>query len=238
MIKPSPLPTQTRRPKNRSIIAIVLAVLLHVVIALVIYFTVFKDKPSSILGSSPIDGASLISTTSVITKDQRASSETAAVKDNIKDTTPQASSLQNNKKTTDANNNLVNKNAAIDQKQSSIIEDTTQGSNIYDSPNQPMKLTANDDAAGFTDSDINNQQSPPEYRLKQTKQYQQLDAEIDKNNEQLAKLIDEVKKRNQSQIQQHQTPKPNASDIKNTPAIESDYPITPITSLSEATNDK
>lgn len=95
----------------------------------------------------------------------------------------------------------------------------------------------------------NNQQSPLEYELKQTEDYQQLDADIDQDNEQLAELIDEVKKRNQSQIQQHQLPQSETNDmatndadanstntknIRPTAQIEYDYPITPITSLSTA----
>lgn len=61
--------------------------------------------------------------------------------------------------------------------------------------------------------------------------YEALDADIDKDNEQLSKLITEVKKRNQSQIQQHQLPNDN---INNQPTVEYGYRITPLTAEKES----
>lgn len=82
------------------------------------------------------------------------------------------------------------------------------------------------------ESTANKPPAQAEYKLKQTQEYQQLDKDIDQDNKQLSKLIDEVKKRNQSQIQQHHLPKAGETPSDNTPRVQHDYPITPITSLS------
>ncbi|WP_435980562.1 hypothetical protein [Psychrobacter sp. DM4] len=66
---------------------------------------------------------------------------------------------------------------------------------------------------------------------KQTQDTQQLDADIEKDNEQLSKLIDEVKKRNQAQIKQHQLPKTTQKPVDSAPDVQHDYVITPITPL-------
>lgn len=68
----------------------------------------------------------------------------------------------------------------------------------------------------------------PEYKLKQTQKYKQLDAEIDKDSEQLSKLINEIKQRNQSQIEEHHLPKTTLKPVNNTATVPHDYPITPI----------
>ncbi len=68
----------------------------------------------------------------------------------------------------------------------------------------------------------------PEYKLKQTQEYQQLDSDIDRDSEQLSKLINEIKQRNQGQIEEHHLPKTTLKPVNNTATVPHDYPITPI----------
>ena len=70
----------------------------------------------------------------------------------------------------------------------------------------------------------------PEYKLKQTQEYKQLDADIDRDSEQLSKLINEIKQRNQSQIEEHHLPKTTLKPVNNIATVPHDYPITPINS--------
>ena len=64
------------------------------------------------------------------------------------------------------------------------------------------------------------------------------DADIDKDADQLSKLIGEVKKYNQSQIQQYQSDKPYNKSVTAAPSVQYDYRITPITSLPAVTDSK
>jgi len=64
------------------------------------------------------------------------------------------------------------------------------------------------------------------------------DADIDKDADQLSKLIGEVKKYNQSQIQQYQTDTPSNKSATATPSVKYDYPITPITSPPSSSANK
>lgn len=105
----------------------------------------------------------------------------------------------------------------------STIQNTTQ----KDAQDRDMKAFKTSD----TGSAIDNQETDANYKLQPSQAYQQLDADIDKESEQLSKLIDEVKQRNQSQIQQHQTPTSETGNLIHTPSLKRDYPIIPINSL-------
>lgn len=235
MTQPLP-PNQAKRQKNKSMMAIVLAVLLHVLIAIILYVAIFNDTPSSTLGSSPFNEQRPISAIATTAEDQPTSSNTLIEPDASKDIAISSAETPNNKKVPDNSDSLVTKNAAIDKKQKSTNDSITQQNNDSYTPNQSANLSTDNKDAALEESTLDNQQNLPEYRLKQTKQYQQLDAEIDKDAEQLSKLIDEVKKRNQQQIKQQQVDAPKAKNTAVAPPTNSvvhDYPITPITPLSE-----
>jgi flagellar basal body-associated protein FliL len=211
-------PIQPRKQKNRSMIAIILAVLLHVLIAVIVYFSIFYNKPSSTEKSLQHTDERPLSI-SIIKEPQQASSDPTV--------TP-----------IDAQNKVANKTATSTHKQKSITQSTTPQSNGSAIVEPSTNLAANNETVVLTESAGNNQQNSPVYTLKQTKEYQQLDTEIDKDNEQLSKLIGEVKRRNQSQIQQHQIEASSTKSTVETPLVQHDYPITPISPLAQSSTNK
>lgn len=214
-----------KRPKDRSSLAIILAVLIHVLVAMVIYFTVFNDKESS-TEDSLLNNNGLIST-SVI-------EENGLIPLDKKDIAAQSSDLQNNKTNTadidmtaNTENNLTNKNTLTAQQPTSIVQNAAQQDGSA-SVEQASRLNDSNNLRTNTDLVLDTQREQPEYTLKQTKEYQQLDADIDKDNERLSKLIGEVKKYNQSQIQQYQIDTPSNKSSTATPSVQYDYPVTPL----------
>lgn len=208
--------------------AIILAVSIHVLVAVVIYFTVFNDEKLSTEDSVLNDNG--LVPTSIIKQDGLTSF------DSEKDIAAQSSDLQTNKSNTadismtvNTEKNLAGKNVVTTQKTKSIVQNEGQkdSSASIDQASRPN-----------TDLVLDTQREPPEYTLKQTKEYQQLDADIDKDADQLSKLIGEVKKYNQSQIQQYQTDTPSNKSATATPSVKYDYPITPITSPPSSSANK
>ena len=203
--------TQLKRLKNYPMIAIVLAVLLSLLLAVIIYFAIFNIRPAAVPEDSKLNDERSIST--FIIKENQSADNNLLVPTDSKDISAQSSKPQDKE----------------------IIKNPPLVKQAADPTNNNTKVR--------TETVDNRQQNQPEHKLKQTKEYQQLDTDIDKDSERLAELIDEVKKRNQSQIQQHQLPQPNTSDtdtndIVPIPQAEYDYPITPITALPTADNSK
>lgn len=235
-LPPNPPIKKPTRTNNQSIIAIILAILLHVLIVAIIYFSIFHNEESprseqlSRSDEQPLPAVIITETKPKSPSDITVLTNKAEVSTN--DSTP-TNQLKTVSQTPIINQKSPSKNtAALD---SSTAE------------------PSNNDKAIHTGLSINDDSSLPEYRLKKTKEYEQLDEDIDKDSEQLSKLIDEVKKRNQQQIEQQQTtlsdtqstPKPvektapNSSVQKPKPQKEevplstnNDYPITPIKSLN------
>lgn len=218
--------TSTKKQKDRSMIAIVMAIMLHILIAGIVYFTVFNKKPSSTL--EPISAADRYpGLTTTETKQQTSPALTEST--DLKSQTTQPSAPKSNNDVTNSHKVTTD----IQSKSAPITADagTTQtpiSTNNAQNLGQEEKSVVDSTVEAFTVSIPDHQNNRAEYKLDQTKEYATLDADIDKDNEQLSKLITEVKKRNQSQIQQHQLPNNN---INNQPTVEYDYPITPITSL-------
>lgn len=227
MTQSLPPSNRLNRPKDRSSLAIILAVFIHILVAVIIYFTVFNDKKSS-TEESPLNNNGLTSA-SVIEENG------LTPFDNKKDMATQSSDLQNNKKNTadinmiaNTENKLANKNALSTQEPTSIVQNAAQQDGSA-SVEQALRLNGNNNLKPNTDLVLDTQQEQPEYTLKQTKEYQQLDADIDEDNERLSKLIGEVKNYNQSQIQQYKLDTPSNQRATVTPSVKYDYPITPIT---------
>ena len=230
-----PPSNRLKKSKDRSSIAIILAVSIHVLVAVVIYFTVFNDKKSSteepLLNNNGLISASVIEENELTPLDSE------------KDMATQSSDLQKDgtntadiNMTANTEKNLADKNVVTTQKTKSIVQNEGQKDSSA-SIEQASRLNANNNLKPNTDLVLDTQQEPPEYTLKQTKEYQQLDADIDKDADQLSKLIGEVKKYNQSQIQQYQTDTPSNKSATVTPSVKYDYPITPITPpLSSSAN--
>lgn len=227
MTQSLPPSNRLKRPKDRSSLAIMLAVFIHILVAVIIYFTVLNDKKSS-TEESPLNNNGLISA-SVIEENG------PTLSDSKKDMAAQSSDLQKNgtntadiNMTANTENNLANKNTLSTQEPTSIVQNAVQQDGSV-SVEQASRLNANNNLKPNTDLVLDTQQEQPEYTLKQTKEYQQLDADIDKDTERLSKLIGEVKNYNQSQIQQSQTDTPSNKSATVTPSVKYDYPITPIT---------
>lgn len=207
------------RPKHKIIIAIILAVLLHVLVAIVLYFTVFHDTSTSDTLSSDtlpsIDERPLPA--SIITEGEQVSPhDMKIVTTNINEQKTDAS----------ASDSVDKQNAQL----TADAKSSTAKANNHSVKETAPLATVNNTATDIKPSGAKSSDQP-EYKLEQTKETQQLDEDIDKDSEQLSKLIDEVKKRNQSQIQQHHLPKVSETPSENAPRVQHDYPITPITSL-------
>jgi hypothetical protein len=248
MTKRSPSPTPPTKPKDRSMLAIVLAVMLHIVVAVIIYFAVFDDKSSKPTTSTPaLEPSALPSVVKTVEKPPLSLTEEEATSQTVPESNQVSS---NNAKTAAvANSNVATKKTAPIKSTPSLTEDNAPRNNS----NARTEPAFTDDNQTRLKSTIDNQDSTPEYTLKKTKEYETLDTEIDKDSEQLAKLIDEVKKRNQQQIEQQRTntlgsqsipnsvPKPAAVTSEQRPQSKTDttsppsngdYPITPIKPLN------
>ena len=215
-----PPSNRLKKPNDRSSTAIMLAVLIHVLVAVVIYFTVFDDKKSSTEGFILNDN-SLVST-SIIKQN------VLTPFDSKKDIAAQSIDLKTNMTNTadihmtmDAEKNLADKNVVIAQKPKSIIKNAEQRDDSS-SVDQTSNFNVNNNLRTNTDSILDAKTEQPEYTLKQTKEYQQLDADIDKDTEQLSKLIGEVKSYNQSQIQQYQSDKSSNKSVTAAPSVQYD----------------
>ncbi|WP_201593466.1 hypothetical protein [Psychrobacter fozii] len=246
-----PSPTPPTKPKDRSMLAIVLAVLLHILIAIIIYFTVFDDNTSKSTDStSALESSESLSIVETIEKPPLSASDETVTAETKEEATTQSEAISDNAKTAAVtNNNVATKNTAAIKKPSS-----TQNNTPKTNDNLRAEQALSDENQTRLKSTIDNQDSTPEYTLKKTKEYESLDTEIDKDSEQLAKLIDEVKKRNQQQIEQQRTntlgsqpipnsvPKPAAVNSEQRPQSKTDttsppsngdYPITPIKPLTK-----
>ena len=236
-LPPNPPLKKPTRTHNQSIIAVILAILLHVLIVGIIYFSVFHNKESP--RPEQLSRSDKQPLPAVIITETKPKSPSDITVPMTKAEVPTNDSAQTNQLETVSQTSIINQKspskntAALD---SSIAE--------------PF----NEDKAIHTDLSINDNSSLPEYRLKKTKEYEQLDEDIDKDSEQISKLIDEVKKRNQQQIEQQRTntlgsqpipnpaPKPSTvpseqrsqtkTDATSSPS-NGDYPITPIKPLGE-----
>ena len=214
-------PTSAKKQKNRSMIAIVMAIMLHILIAVIVYFSVFDKKTSSTLGPvSDTNRYHILKATEV--KPQ----VLPALIENKTSQAPQSSEPINNHDTTNSykvatDTQRISVNTTVEM----ATKEAIPVNNTQNQAREKKSVVSPTDEASIV-SIPDNQNNRAEYTLKQTKEYEALDAEIDKDNEQLSKLINEVKKHNQSQIQQHQLPNDN---INNQPTVEYGYPITPIT---------
>lgn len=214
-------PTSAKKQKNRSMIAIVMAIMLHILIAVIVYFSVFDKKTSSTLG--PVSDTSrypILKATEV--KPQ----VLPALIENKKSQAPQSSEPINNHDTTNSYKVATDiQREPINTTIETDIQTKIPVNNVQNQAREKISVVSPTNESS-TVSMPDNQNNRADYTLKQTKEYEALDAEIDKDNEQLSKLINEVKKHNQSQIQQHQLPNDN---INNQPTVEYGYPITPVT---------
>ncbi len=253
---PQPLPPTRRiKLKDKSLLAILLAVLLHILIAIIIYFSLFHHEQPTAALPTITDNQSVIPT-AVIPKTEKLSP--IDQKDpKVQDTTLPDSKEKANS-TTPVDTDTVKANQSTEQskdKTPALTPDreTTKAPKpnreITKAP-KPSRDTTKEPVSTpvMKDSKVNTIESPTtspntssnqaEYKLKQTKETLQLDEEIDKDSEQLSKLIGEVKKRNQTQIQQHQLPKANQRPVDNAPTVQYDYPITPISPLPTSKNNE
>ncbi|MBH0066400.1 hypothetical protein [Psychrobacter sp. SZ93C1] len=256
-----PSPTPPTKPKDRSMLAIVLAVLLHILIAIIIYFTVFDDNTSKSTDStSVLESSESLSIVETIEKPPLSASDETVTADTKEKATTQSGAISkqassdNAKTAAVTNNNVATKSTATKNTAAIKKPSSTQNNTPKTNDNLRAEQALSDENQTRLKSTIDNQDSTPEYTLKKTKEYESLDTEIDKDSEQMAKLIDEVKKRNQQQIEQQRTntlgsqsipnsvPKPAAVTSEQQPQSKTDttsppsngdYPITPIKPLTK-----
>ncbi|MGP9493053.1 hypothetical protein [Psychrobacter sp. AOP7-B1-24] len=212
-------PIPPTKPKDRTMLAIVLAILLHLLMAIIIYFAVFADKPSTSEVSTKPSVA--IPTVSEDPKPAPANSIVSNDIENTEQPSTMPAPSNSSNKTTVINKQIVSNNTTIQ----------TQPLPSKESNNAEASVpTSHDNVPATKKPTPNDQNGQAEYTLKKTEEYEQLDDDIDADSEQLSKLITEVRKRNQTQIQQHQTDKKTTTSTDDIPMVDYDYPITPITS--------
>lgn len=208
-------PTPTSKPKDQPILTIVLALLLHVLLAIVVYFTVFDHKKTSesqalINKNQPITSKPMIAEDTKITIDQIAVDQvtvddtevfTAKVSAN---TEPTASAAHV------SNNNTATQNHKPQEHTPPQKPTSSQEPSVIETSRRASLSKDSDDNDDLSVTTINNravngeQQNLSGYRLQQTQETQQLNADIDKDSEQLSTLINEIKQRNQQQIDTQQ----------------------------------
>lgn len=208
-------PPSAKLSKDKTTIAIILAVLVHILLASIVYFTVFNKENTSSPDDSQISNNQLPSKD--IAEDQLIVAEDLPLSDTTATVAMPSDQVDDNTDNVKAAN--VGRNSAVKVKNDTFaIRDE---SNI-EPPMNDNRIVSNSESTPSNSS---------EYELKKTQEYQQLDDDIDKNNEQLSKLIGEIKKYNQNNIQQHQgneAPKQPAPSLTPAPSVQYDYPITPI----------
>lgn len=220
MTQPSPL-ARSRKPKDKSLLAITLAVLLHIVIAVVIYFSMFYKTESIVTPTTKADQQP-IEVVPTTTEDNNTSSLNSD-----KSTSPNVTITD-----ADKEHAIVYTNDHSTSKDLNAELEPKPASKIANNPvaEQTSIAKSNDNSITTVDSTSDSRVNQSEYQLKQTQEYQQLDADIDKDSEQLSTLINEIKQRNQSQIQQHHATKTAPEPLNNSTAMQYEYPITPIKS--------
>lgn len=230
-MNPSSIPPSKIKSKERTFFAILLAVIVHLMIAVIVYFTVFYNKnPSqSVLPHSikqPVNQTMYLEMTEEV---QTADSAIPTNPINSDETPAQTLATQT-ANPTDPSEATNGKQAATELATGGAAEALSTSSESDNNrpaalnPLTPATISEAERALATTDT----ANPTAEYKLKKTEEYKRREAEIDEDNEQLSKLINEVKRRNQTQIQQHQTPKPAPRNTEDTPVITPDYPITPI----------
>lgn len=222
MNPPTP-PRLVKKTKDRTVMAIVLTVLLHAVFAIIVYFTVFDKEAALQPLPSTIDPST---TTTLQTQPSLIAQEEA----------PLSTELSSLDKDTDKVRPIKTTDISQKENEPKVANVATREKPIIDLPSKVVTdssvVASSTEEKAFNsinNLEINNKDKSVQYKLKQTQEYEKLEGEIEKDSEKLSELINEVKKYNQSKIQQHQTP--ITSDEKNSPSAV-DYANTPITNLS------
>lgn len=247
-------PTTPPKPKkSMTTRAVLLAVLLHLGLAVIAYFV--WSQQHAPMTSHPSDGAIHNASSNANTTDsleaETLDNTNAAVSSTQMDTTNITEVATNAAATnfnTNATENRVDTVAAGleggSEDNSTMATDITDATPNHLPNNQPDN--AFDSPSGSDSDNLPTMMSNPnptdtrqariEYNLQQSQEYQELEEEVDDDNEQLAKLINQVKARNQSQIQQHQQQQDTAnigSLNSAEPQLVIDYPVTAIQSPSD-----
>lgn len=178
------MPKAPIKLKDRTIIAVTLAVGLHILLAVLVYFFVFNNNtlpddtgnnkqaaPAFIVTKAHTDSA----TTNVKTEAHDVK-KVESIKDPIATNKP--------------------------QKPKSVSQDIKQPNHVDTTAAAPSAAVTELSATPKTPDA---QSDSPVYQLKQTQEYEQLDDDIEQDSEQLAELIEEIKDRNQRQIEQRQS---------------------------------
>lgn len=222
-------PQLDKTTKDRTTVAIVLTVLLHVLFAAIIYFTVFAkdstvDPLSNAIEHSVTTPSLAIPTEAEITGKQKATLQTAASAPAQESDSATANERANSNKgdaeqATDSTTaqKPVTTLPNNSNKNTSVIDERAE--NQVSNPNSTLKASE--------------QNNSSDYQLQRTQEYDNLEAEIERDSEQLSKLIAEVKKYNQNQIQQHRSPSMTAvTPSQQRPSTASDdYPLAPTSNI-------
>lgn len=211
MNPPTP-PRLVKKTKDRTVMAIVLTVLLHVVFAIIVYFTVFAKEAALQPLPSTIDPST---TTTLQTQPSLIAQEELEL--------PIVTSATNQSSNTAQSNTIDVTQPPIEQQTANSTSSKRAKISITDeniADDSVINLSAQERVLTKTNpSLVNNQNKETDYQLQKTKEYESLEEQIEKDNEQLSNLIAEVKKYNQSQIQQQQmSTLKNTTDRQNSPS--------------------
>lgn len=222
-----PMPQAPIKPKYRSAISITLAIGLHLLVAIVIYFLVF-DNNTPTTKSDNIEPPKNVPMITEARLDATHNAKTQPIKSNVAkaDANPDE---QTNKRDAKSVETTKDHPVAHTAKKPQMTPQDSKPSNHDDTTVSSSKVAIKNTANTAKNLEAN-QKSLPKSQLKKSQEYETLENDIDQDSEQLAKLIEEVKKRNQQQIEQQQsdmadaqiTPKsvPNIEPPPQEPALE------------------
>ncbi|WP_348549574.1 hypothetical protein AADH33_03440 [Psychrobacter sp. KFRI-CH2-11] len=224
-----------RKPKEKPALTIILALLLHVWLAIIIYFTVFdhKNTPESqdlMTRDKPVISAPSSTENTKATANQVAINDIEAISTTVSINTAEPTVPQ----MLTSNRDVATQNHKS-QKQSPSPKPTSSQTQSLTEEN--LSPVSHDDSATYDEPITKKPQNLPKHQLQKTKEYQVLEDEMDEDSEQLSTLINEIKQRNQQQIDSQHVTQPIEPSVPANPTDEvliPDYPITPITSLDKS----
>lgn len=248
------MPVLAKTPKHRTITAIILALLLHLMVALVLYVTLYErpdtdtqqathhTQPAPVVAQSH-DTPQVNVTQSTERHDNKKTMLTKQKTDLPVITTPtqkvaQASkdaSIAKDKAPKQPTNMLaftVNQNPLNSSTHTPDLDTSSNKTANTKASNKNTSQTAKNDTHKNSRSANDNSTQ----QLQTTAEYEHLEDELEENAERLFALINTVKERNQQQINEQRASQPIEPSVPANPIDEVLIPDYPITSLDRSKN--
>ena len=248
------MPVLEKTPKHRTITAIILALLLHLMVALVLYVTLYErpdtdtqqathhTQPAPVVAQSH-DTSQVNVTQSTERHDNKKTMITKQKTDLPAITTPTQKVAQASKDASIAKDkapkqpanmlaSTVNQNPLNSSTNTPDIDTSSnKKANTRASNNNTSQTAKNDTYKNSRSANDNSTQ-----QLQTTAEYEHLEDELEENAERLFALINTVKERNQQQINEQRASQSIKSPKPTEQITTPDYPISPITSLDKSKN--